>query len=171
MNVTTFANEFIVAAVLVAATLIIQSTGMGPLIVWGRARFARAVQRPGPVWGALLIVRITGIMFILHGVQVLLWGGFYRWSSFPSWEAAFYFSAASYSTVGCSDLLLPARWRILGPIESMAGVLMGGLSASFLFAAVIRLLQREEQLEIEKGEVRSSVGEPPSGAVSPTRTR
>jgi voltage-gated potassium channel len=171
MNVTTFANEFIVAAVLVTATLILQSAGMGLLIVWGRARFAHHMERFGPVRGALLIVRITAIMFILHGLEILLWGGFYRWSSFPSWEAAFYFSAASYSTVGCSDLLLPARWRILGPIESMAGVLMGGLSASFLFAAVIRLLQREEQLEIEEGEVRPSLGEPPSGTEWPTRTR
>jgi hypothetical protein len=53
----------------------------------------------------------------------------------------------------------------------MAGVLMGGFSASFLFAVVIRLLQREEQLEIEEGEVRPSMGEPPSGTESPTRTR
>ena len=171
MNVTSFADEFIVAAVLVTATLILQSTGMALLIVWGRARFAHHMARLGPVLGALLIVRITGVMFILHGLEILLWGGFYRWSSFPSWEAAFYFSAASYSTVGCNDLLLPARWRILGPIESMAGVLMGGLSASFLFAAVIRLLQREEQLEIEEGEVHDSMGEPPSGTVPRTRMR
>jgi hypothetical protein len=84
MNVTTFANEFIVAAVLVTATLIVQSAGMGLLIVWGRARFAHHMERFGPVRGALLIVRITAIMFILHGLEILLWGGFYRWSSFPS---------------------------------------------------------------------------------------
>lgn len=171
MDVKSSAGEFIIAALLVTATLIIQSTGMALLIVWGRARFAHHVERLGPVRGALLIVRITGIMFILHGLEILLWAGFYRWSSFPSWEAAFYFSATSYSTVGYGDLLLPARWRILGPIESMAGVLMGGLSASFLFAAVIRLLQREEELEIDKGESRSSMDEPPNSAVSPTQTR
>jgi hypothetical protein len=46
-------NEFIIAAVLVMATLIIQSTGMGLLIVWARARFAHAAQRV--------------IFFYLHG--------------------------------------------------------------------------------------------------------
>jgi hypothetical protein len=31
-------------------------------------------------------------------------------------------------------------WRTLGPVESVAGVLMCGLSASFLFAIVTRLV-------------------------------
>jgi hypothetical protein len=70
MNVTTFANEFIVAVVLVTATLIFQSAGMGLLIVWGRARFGHHMERFGPVLRALLIVGITAIMFILHGLEL-----------------------------------------------------------------------------------------------------
>lgn len=34
-------------------------------------------------------------------------------------ESAFYFSAASYSTVGYGDLLLSETWRILDPVESV----------------------------------------------------
>jgi hypothetical protein len=33
-------------------------------------------------------------------------------------------------------------WRTLGPLESIIGVLMCGLSASFLFAIVSRLVER-----------------------------
>jgi voltage-gated potassium channel len=83
----------------------------------------------------------------LHLLQVLLWAGFYRWKCFPSWESAFYFSAASYSTVGYGDLVLPQMWRTLGPVESVTGVLMCGLSASFLFAIVTRLVQHEERFQ------------------------
>jgi voltage-gated potassium channel len=136
-----------ITAALITATLVLQSTGMALLIVWGRARFTHNMQRLGPVRGALLMVRITSIMVGLHFLEICLWGGFYRWSCFPSWESALYFSAASYSTIGCGDLLLPARWRLFGPIESVAGVLMCGLSASFLFAVVSFLIQQEERYE------------------------
>src|SRR5882762_11785183 len=49
---------------------------------------------------------------------------------FRSWESAFYFSAARYATVGYGDVVLPRTWRTLGPVESIIGVLMCGLSAS-----------------------------------------
>jgi hypothetical protein len=37
-------------------------------------------------------------------------------------------------------------WRTLGPVESIIGVLMCGLSASFLFAIVTRLVTRDAPL-------------------------
>jgi voltage-gated potassium channel len=81
----------------------------------------------------------------LHVLEILLWTAFYRWRCFPVWESAFYFSAASYATVGYGDVVLPQMWRTVGPVESIIGVLMCGLSASFLFAIVSRLLDREAQ--------------------------
>ncbi|HYZ83698.1 MAG TPA: potassium channel family protein [Bryobacteraceae bacterium] len=153
-----------IAAILVTATLILQSIGMALLISWGRTRFPH-VKRIGRVRGTLLMLRITGMLLVLHVLEILLWSGFYRWRCFQSWESAFYFSAASYSTVGYGDLVLPARWRILGPLESITGVLMCGLSASFLFAAVTRLVQHEEQYEIDSGELHSTMGEPPRSGI------
>jgi hypothetical protein len=89
------------------------------------------------------------MIIVLHILQILMWAGFYRWTCFLSWESAFYFSAASYSTVGSGDLLLPPMWRTLGTVESVTGVLMCGLSASFLFAIVTRLIEREAQFSPE----------------------
>ena len=73
-------------------------------------------------------------------------GGLLSLALFPLWESAFYFSAASYATVGYGDVVLPWMWRTLGPVESIIGVLMCGLSASFLFAIVSRLIDRETKL-------------------------
>jgi len=56
-----------------------------------------------------------------------------------------YFSASSYSTLGCSDVSLPSNWRTLAPLESVIGVLMCGISVSLLFAIVTRLIDHETQ--------------------------
>jgi Ion channel len=72
-------------------------------------------------------------------------GTFYRWHCLPSWDSAIYFSASSYSTLGCNDVRLPSEWRTLAPLESIIGVLMCGISVSLLFAIVTRLINREEQ--------------------------
>jgi len=139
-----FVRQAGVAAVLVTLTLSFQSAGMAGLIHFGRAHFAPGEHPHGLLRSTLLLVRFTSVMFALHILQILLWAGFYRWNCFPSWESAFYFSTTSYSTVGYGDLVLPMMWRTLGPVESVTGVLMCGLSASLLFAIVTLLVQREE---------------------------
>jgi voltage-gated potassium channel len=139
-----------VAVVLVTLTLFLQGGGMAALINWGIAHFARDKHRLGPVRSTALVVRLTSVMIALHMLQILLWAAFYRSGFFPSWESAFYFSTANYTTVGCADPVLPPLWRNLGPVESVTGVLMCGLSASFLFAIVTRLVDRETRFSQEE---------------------
>jgi len=138
------------AAILITLTLCLQCGGMAALINWGITHFSRTSHKLGPVRSTVLIVRLTGVMVALHVSQILLWAAFYRWHCFSSWGSAFYFSTATYSTVGCTDLALPIKWRNLGPVESVAGVLMCGLTASFLFAIVTRLVDRETRLSTEQ---------------------
>jgi voltage-gated potassium channel len=89
------------------------------------------------------MVRFAAAMSVLQILETLIWACFYRWNCFSTWEASFYFSAASYSTVGYGDVLLPRVWRVLGPIESITGILMSGMSVSGLFAILSRVLAVE----------------------------
>ncbi len=114
---------------------------MAALIHWGLAYLARE-HRLSLLHSTVLIVRVTSMMIGLHIAQILVWAAFYRWICLPRWGFAFYFSTASYSTVGDGDLVLPTTWRILGPVEGVTGVLMCGLSADLLFAVVTRLVDR-----------------------------
>jgi voltage-gated potassium channel len=141
-----FVREASAAVVLVTLTLSLQCAGLAALIGWARPSFTPDVHRLGPLRSALLMVRLMTAFIVLHVFEILLWAGFYRRLCFPLWESAFYFSAASYATVGYGDVVLPQMWRTLGPVESIIGVLMCGLSASFLFAIVTRLVEREAQL-------------------------
>jgi voltage-gated potassium channel len=140
-----FVREGSAAIVLVTLTLSLQCAGMAAVIAWARPSFAPGALRLGAIRSAMLVMRLMTAFICLHVLEILLWTAFYRWRCFPVWESAFYFSAASYATVGYGDVVLPQMWRTVGPVESIIGVLMCGLSASFLFAIVSRLLDREAQ--------------------------
>jgi len=90
-----------------------------------------------------LVVQLTAAVIVLHGVLILFWAACYRCLCLPSWESALYFSATSYATVGYGEVVLPSNWRMLGPLESIVGLLMCGISVSVLFATVARLVSRE----------------------------
>ncbi len=144
-----FVREASAAVVLVTLTLSLQCAGMAALISFAKPSLAPDVHRLGPIRSAVLMVRFITAFIGLHILEILLWAGFYRWLCFPLWESAFYFSTSSYATVGYGDIVLPQMWRTLGPVESIIGVLMCGLSASFLFAIVTRLVERETKLSRE----------------------
>ena len=153
-------TQTVAAVLLVTITLVLQSAGMAVLIYWARLSIARGVRGMSALRAALLMMRFTTATIVLHVLQILLWAGFYRWRCLPSWETGFYFSATSYSTVGYGDVVLPRIWRLLGPIESITGVVMCGLSVSALFAILMRLVDAEERSLPENGAQPASLPTP-----------
>jgi hypothetical protein len=130
---------------LIALTLWLQSAGLAALLAWVRRALPHEMRTISAFRFAALVVRLAMAVVLLHGLEILLWAGFYRWRCLPSWDSAIYFSASTYSTLGGSDVSLPSTWRTLGPLESVLGVLMCGLSVSLLFAIITRLINREER--------------------------
>lgn len=136
-------REIGIAVCIVIITLWLQSAGLAALVHWVRHALASDAHRLGPFRSAVLVVRLTATVIVLHGVLILFWASCYRRFCFPSWESALYFSASSYATVGYGDVVLPSNWRMLGPLESILGVLMCGISVSVLFATITWLVNRE----------------------------
>jgi len=144
------------AALLLVLTLCLQCAGVAALVEWLRGVTEKDSQLFGPVRSAVLVVKSTVAIIILHGLVILLWASFYRLQCFSSWELAFYFSSSSYATVGYGDVTLPNTWRLLGPLESIAGVLMCGVSICLLFSTITRLMDRDPR----NSRRRSYVNEP-----------
>jgi voltage-gated potassium channel len=140
-----FAQQAVPSVLLVILTLWLQCGGIALLIPQVRRALAGHIHRVGPFRTAALVVRLTTLMIVLHLLEILLWTACYRWVCFSSWDSAFYFSVSSYTTVGCGDVTLPLKWHMLGPLESMTGVLMCGISVSLLFAIATRLIGPERQ--------------------------
>ena len=95
---------------------------------------------------ALLLVVVFAVVILLSLAEAGLWAGFYYLRGlFPDYETALYFSLGTYSTIGYGDVVLPQRWRLLGGIEGISGVLLCGLSAAFVFAVLNTLFQSRVQ--------------------------
>ncbi len=89
---------------------------------------------------AIMIV-ITLVMAAAHLMEIVLWAAAFRASSeISTFENAFYFSAQNYTTLGYGDIVLSDRWRLLGPLEAINGLLLFGLSTAVMFAALSRLV-------------------------------
>src|SRR5437879_1375363 len=126
---------------LICATVLIHALGTWEAVVYLARVWSQRKQNQGPLTTEFQMVRVVSVMLLLHFVEAVIWAGFYRiFGIFPEFETAIYFSITSYTTVGYGDVVLPAPWRLLGPIEAAVGILMFGWSTAIIVAAIARIL-------------------------------
>jgi hypothetical protein len=133
-------TTILIAFALVAVTVAMHASGLAVLLMSLRKRPNWRLVHDWHLVGLLILMAFW--LILLHLAEISTWGLFYLWSGcLPDPEAALYFSGVTYTTIGYGDLVLAKPWRILGPIEGLTGVLMGGLSASFFFAIVQQIIE------------------------------
>jgi hypothetical protein len=80
---------------------------------------------------------LVTFLLIIHLAEAALWAAaLFWWQALPDFATALYYSLTSYSTLGYGDVLLPESTRMLGPVESVVGVLMLGWSTAVIVAVV-----------------------------------
>lgn len=78
--------------------------------------------------GAMLIM-LSGIL-----VQMALWAGlFLTFGEFEHFDVAFFHSAVNFTSLGYGDLVMSEERRLLGSLETVNGLMVFGLTTSFLF--------------------------------------
>lgn len=131
-------TSIIVAFVLLAATVLLHAIGLS-LVMWFLVKSqAIPLTRHWPItW---LLIRMTWMLVLMHVAEITVWALFYKQAGcMPDVRSALYFSGTTYTTIGYGDLVLPGPWRLLGPVEGLAGVLMCALSGGFFFAVLNRI--------------------------------
>ena len=93
-------------------------------------------------WKSVAVMMIvTLITAVAHLIQIALWALVYLLcGEMAIFETAFYFSAQNYTALGYGDVVLSQRWRLLGPLEAINGLLLFGLSTAVMFAVLSRLI-------------------------------
>lgn len=92
----------------------------------------------------ILAIIVTVMLVLLsHLCSIALWAWvFIVLGELGSLETAFYFSTGNYTTLGYGDIILSKAWRLLGPLESVNGVIMLGWSTAIIFAVQSNLIRQ-----------------------------
>ena len=89
-----------------------------------------------------LLTSVFAVITLFHLLETVVWASlYYWWGHFGDFETSWYFSLGSYTTIGYGDVVLPPRWRMLGGLEGINGVLVCGLSTAFLFAIINEMFE------------------------------
>jgi hypothetical protein len=130
----------VVAFGLTCATVILHALGTLAAIAHLVRLWQQRSQSQGRLASEVQIVRAVSILLLLHFAEAGIWAGAYRlFGLLPDMETAIYFSLTSYTTVGYGDVVLPAQWRLLGPIEAAVGILMFGWSTGIMVTVINRV--------------------------------
>jgi di/tricarboxylate transporter len=90
-----------------------------------------------------VMIPTVSILMITHTVEVLVWSLAYSIANVASAGVDLvYFAFVNYTTLGYGDVLPVERWRLLGPITAMNGVLLFGWSTAVIFEVLRRTLAR-----------------------------
>ena len=139
---------FMVATVLFFSSLLVYGTAMH-LVVRVVVRLIRSGSGELGYWKSVAVMAIvTAITGAAHLAQIALWAvAFLLCGQVSTLETAVYLSAQSYAAIGYGDVPLSERWRLLGPLEAINGLLLFGLSAGVLFAIMSQLIARRLRAE------------------------
>jgi hypothetical protein len=94
------------------------------------------------------------VLMIAHLAEVLVWSLIYAAvGAAPAGTDLVYFAFVNYTTLGYGDVTPVERWRLLGPMTAMNGVLLFGWSTAVIFE-VLRMTLLERGDDVGKQEKR-----------------
>ena len=111
----------------------IHAVVMAAVVTTGRRAGKRKNTHP-QVWLATVMVATVGILLLAHTAEVITWALAYLILDVVSPDVdVLYFAFVNYTTLGYGDVVPAERWRLLGPIAAMNGVLLFGWSTAVIF--------------------------------------
>ncbi len=87
---------------------------------------------------AIAVVSLA--LAVLHGFEAGVWAATYLWlGATDTFRDGIVVSLQMATTLGPSSVDLRSGWRLMGPLEGVAGMLSFGLSTAFLIAVFQRV--------------------------------
>jgi hypothetical protein len=102
-------------------------------------------ERPTRFADMVLLSIVMLLMLLANVLQIAVWGGlFVALGEFSDYPTALYYSAVNFVTLGYGDIIMTERWRLLGPLEAVNGVLMFGVSTAVITSAVLEVIKTQQ---------------------------
>jgi hypothetical protein len=94
-----------------------------------------SVRRRFMVRFAWVMGVVVLLIIALHALEAVAWALAYRaLGAFPDNKTAMLYSLGAMTGFGAGNLSLPPHWQMMGVLQSLAGLLLFGLTTAFMFA-------------------------------------
>lgn len=128
---------------LVGAAVSACNIGIHALVMTAVVRVAytaRAKETPRQSLRLIVVMVATvSVLMAAHVLEVIVWALAYALTdAAPPGANLVYFAFVNYTTLGYGDVTPVERWRLLGPITAMNGVLLFGWSTAVIFEVLRR---------------------------------
>ena len=135
----------VIGCVMIASLVVVQAAAITAILDLVRRQVPRGDARAHWVHSVGVFTRALLLIVAAQLVQVAAWAAlFIGCGEFDDFSTAFYHSAVNFTTLGYGDIVMSRAWRLLGPLEAAAGMLMFGVSTAVLFAVTQALIRRRD---------------------------
>lgn len=88
------------------------------------------------LWSSMVAINSVMLLLVIGNLgQIALWALLFGFlGEFQAFSAAFYHSAVNFGSLGYGDIVMSDKYKLLGALEAINGVLMIGVSTAALMA-------------------------------------
>jgi hypothetical protein len=132
--------QLLVGSAVSAINIILHATVTMIAIRIARIAARRDTSRP-LLYLAGVMIATSLVLMAAHTIEVFVWSVAYAIvNAAPDDANLVYFAFVNYTTLGYGDITPLAKWRLLGPMTAMNGVLMFGWSTALIFEVLIKAI-------------------------------
>jgi Ion channel len=135
-------RQFLVGSTITLFTIVIHALVMTTVVRVLHAAAARHHLLPTPHMIVVMVLTVS-VLMAAHVAEVIVWSLAYAVIDVaPAGADPLYFAFVNYTTLGYGDVIPSERWRLIGPITAMNGVLLFGWSTAVIFEVLRRTMIR-----------------------------
>jgi len=135
-------RQFTVGGAVCVCNIVIHALVMTAVVQAARTAGANSTWWPSLRLIAIMIAAVS-ILMAAHVSEVIGWSLAYAMvDAAPAGADLVYFAFVNYTTLGYGDVVPVERWRLLGPMTAMNGVLLFGWSTAVIFEVLRRAMTR-----------------------------
>ena len=133
-------RQFLVGSTVTLCNIVIHALVMTTVVRVIHLADERRRLLPTPHMIVVMVLTVS-VLMAAHVSEVIVWSLAYAIIDVAPADAdPLYFAFVNYTTLGYGDVVPTERWRLIGPITAMNGMLVFGWSTAVIFEVLRRTL-------------------------------